>query len=238
MRIRALFFDVFGTLVNWRPAIARAYVSVSPMSVTEAQAFAFADAWRAAYFEAIERVRLGQEPWRVLDIVHAEILPAVLSSVGSPVLSREAQAVLVAAWDRLDPWPDAPAALSELRTNYIVAPVSNASFRQMIAISRHAGFVWDVILGAQVARQFKTHPSVYLESAAAIALSPADCMLVAAHNADLAGARAVGMRTAFVARPTEYGPAQKQDLCADSSCDFAAADLRELAALLAVAGHS
>lgn len=232
MPARALFFDVFGTLVNWRPAIARTFSSICPAGSSERTALAFADAWRAGYFEAIERVRSGHEPWRDLDILHAELLPSALGAVGAPDLSREAEAALVAAWDQLDPWPDATEALSVLRRTHIVAPVSNASFRQMIAISRHAGFVWDVILGAQIARQFKTHPAVYLESAAAIGLSPADCMFVAAHNADLAAAKAVGMRTAFVARPQEYGPGQTEDLHADPSCDFAAADLHELVALL------
>lgn len=220
---QALIFDVFGTCVDWRSSIARAVATALP----GLDAVAFADAWRAEYQPAMERVRSGGRGYVPLDDLHLENLHRVAARFGVSAPDH-----LATAWERLDPWPDVPPGLATLHRTHILAPCSNGSIAMMARLARHAALPWDCILGAEIARDYKPKPQVYLASCAALRLPPEHVMMVAAHNDDLAAARAAGLGTAFVARPTEHGPGQTSDLHPSADWDIVAADFEALAARL------
>lgn len=229
MQISALVFDVFGTCVDWRNSVAREVAAVLP----GVDAVAFAMAWRAEYDPSMARIRDGARGYVPLDDLHRENLDVVARAFGVDVPDPDA---LNRAWEKLDPWPDVVAGLHRLREQAIVAPCSNGSIALMTRLARYAGLPWDCILGAELARDYKPSPQVYLASCSALRLEPGQVMMVAAHNSDLHAARAVGMKTAFVARPLEYGPDQAFDLEAGSDWDIIARDFNDLADKLAGPG--
>lgn len=230
-RPKALIFDVFGTLTDWRSSIARA---VAPtLTGTGIDPFAFADAWRGEYDPAMKRVRDGNRGYVALDDLHLENLAIVLDRFGlSDRVDAPARAALNQAWRALDPWPDVPGGLRALRPHALLAPCSNGSIALMSRLARHADLTWDAILGADIARDYKPKPAVYLASCAAFDLPPAQVMMVAAHNGDLHAAHALGLQTAFIPRLTEHGPDQRTDLAPDGPWTTVATDLPDLAARL------
>ena len=203
---RAFFFDIFGTIVDWREGVAReARLVLHPLGHDMVWT-AFADAWRGEYQAGMEEIRSGRQPFAKLDVVHRRNLERILPKFGLDDISEETRRQLVLAWHRLDAWPDVARGLAMLRKNGLVAPVSNGNFSLMAALARRNNFHWDAILGAEFARDYKPKPEVYLSACAAFDLKPADCMMVAAHSQDLAAAADCGLRTGFVARPNEKGP--------------------------------
>ncbi len=230
--VEALCFDVFGTVVDWRSSVARqAEALLAPHGVSF-DWDAFARAWRARYRPAMEAVRSGRRPFVKLDQLHRENLEAVLAELGIEGLPKATVTQLNLAWHRLDPWPDVGPGLARLKRRYILAPLSNGNVRLLVDLARHAGLPWDVILGAEVARAYKPAPEAYLRAAELLDLPPAACMMVAAHNDDLAAARALGFRTAFVPRPLEHGPGSGRDLEPTADWDLVVPDFGELAARL------
>jgi 2-haloacid dehalogenase len=204
--IKALFFDVFGTLVDWRTAVAREARSIlSPLGV-DVDWEAFADLWRAEYQPAMESVRSGRLPFSKLDVLHRHNLDRVLQRLDLGRIDDPTRSRLNAAWHRLDAWPDTTPGLARLRNRFMLAPCSNGNISIMADLARHNGWVWDAIVGAELARDYKPKPIVYLSAAAAFDCAPAEAMMVAAHSSDLAAAAGAGLRTAFVARPNEHGP--------------------------------
>ena len=206
--IKALLFDVFGTLADWRGSLAREVPALLAKHGVAVDGVAFADAWRTQYQPAMEEVRAGRIPFCTLDALHRRNLEIVLRDLG--LLDRvdePLRARLNLLWHRLDGWPDVAAGLHRLRAKFLLAPCSNGNIALMADLARHNGWHWDAILGAEVARDYKPKPAVYLASAAAFDCAPGEAMMVAAHSSDLAAAAAAGLRTAFVARPDEYGPA-------------------------------
>ncbi len=233
--VRALVFDVFGTVVDWRGGVAREAAPFLARYAPDADPAAFADAWRKQYQPAMEQCRSGQRPFTRLDVLHRENLDAILPKFGidpAAVPPGELDALNL-AWHRLDPWPDAVAGLAMMKRSFIIAPLSNGNVILMLDIAKRAGLPWDAILGAEVVQAYKPMPEAYLRTADMLALRPHQVCLVAAHNGDLAAARAVGLRTAFVARPTEHGPGQTTDLAPEQEWDRVAADFVELAEQLA-----
>lgn len=220
---RAFIFDVFGTCVDWRTSVAREVAEVLP----DVDAFAFADAWRGEYQPAMERIRSGGRGYVALDDLHRENLDIVLDRFGDTGVDR---AALNAAWEKLDPWPDVVSGLAALKTGAIIAPCSNGSIALMTRLAKYGDLPWDCILGADIARDYKPKAEVYLASCAALRLPVDAVTMVAAHNDDLVAARAAGLRTAFVARPTEYGPGQTKDLAPTDDWDLIASDFNDLAA--------
>ncbi|HEX4585493.1 MAG TPA: haloacid dehalogenase type II [Burkholderiaceae bacterium] len=204
--IRALLFDVFGTLVDWRASIARQAGELLSARGVAIDWEAFADAWRGEYQPAMEQVRSGRLPFSKLDALHRRNLDVVLDRFGLDRIDESTRVELNLAWHRLDAWPDAAAGLARLRTRFRVAPCSNGNISLMVDLARRNRFVWDAIVGAELARDYKPKPVVYLSAASAFDCEPAQAMMVAAHSSDLAAAAAVGLRTAFVARPDERGP--------------------------------
>jgi len=232
--IKALLFDVFGTLVDWRGSIAReAREILSPQGVA-ADWEAFADAWRDQYQPAMDEVRTGRLPFSRLDALHRRNLDAILRGFGLDRVDEATRATLNLAWHRLDAWPDVPSGLARLRTRCRIAPCSNGNISLMVDLARRNGFPWDAILGAEIARDYKPKPVVYLSSAAALDCAPYETMMVAAHSSDLAAAAAAGLRTAFVARPDEHGPG-KGESAAGVPVDLSASSIEDLADRLACA---
>lgn len=229
--VRALIFDVFGTLVDWRRSIAREAGRVLEPLGHRADWEAFADAWRDQYQPAMEEVRSGRRPFSKLDVLHRRNLDVVLREFGLDAVDEATRVHLNLAWHRLDAWPDVTAALARLRQPFLLAPCSNGNISLMVDLARRNGWHWDAILGAEVARDYKPRREVYLASAAALDCAPQEVMMVAAHSSDLAAAAAAGLRTAFIARPDEHGPGQGEAR-ASVPVDLEASDLAALAGRL------
>jgi 2-haloacid dehalogenase len=227
---KALVFDVFGTCVDWRSSIAREGEALGRrLGATGVDWLAFADAWRAQYQPQMETVRSGQRPWTTLDVLHREALDAMLPAFGLGELSEADRDELTSAWHRLDPWPDVVEGLTRLKTRYVIAPNSNGHIALLVNMAKRAALPWDAILGAEIARAYKPRPEVYLRCAEVLGLAPAAVMMVAAHNGDLFAAAECGLQTAFVPRPTEYGPTQTSDLAPEREFDVVATDFIDLA---------
>jgi 2-haloacid dehalogenase len=224
--VRALFFDVFGTMVDWRSGVARESRAILEPKGHRLDWIAFADAWRGEYQPAMEEVRSGARPFERLDVLHRRMLERVRGRFGLEALDAATLAQLVLAWHRLDAWEDVKRAFPRLRQRFLMAPVSNGNIALMVDLARHNGFAWDAILGAEIARDFKPKPRVYLAAAEALALQPGECMMVAAHSYDLQFAAAVGLRTAHVARPAE---SPKGERAPSVPVDVAVASFDELA---------
>ncbi len=230
--VKVLLFDVFGTLVDWRTSIAReAREILSPLGL-RADWEAFADAWRAQYQPAMEQVRSGRLPFSKLDVLHRRNLDVILKAFGFEAVDEPTRVRLNSAWHRLDAWPDVASGLARLRAKYRLAPCSNGNISLMVDLARRNAFPWDAIVGAELARDYKPTPAVYLSAAAAFDCAPGEAMMVAAHSSDLAAASAVGLRTAFIARPDEHG-AGKGESAAKVPVDVSAASLLELSDRLA-----
>lgn len=226
--IRALVFDVFGTLVDWRGSIARdARELLAPRGIT-LDGEAFADAWRAQYQPAMEDVRSGRLPFCKLDALHRRNLEAIAGEFGLSALDETTRVELNLAWHRLDAWPDVSAGLHRLRMKYRLAPCSNGNISLMVDLARRNYFPWDAIVGAELARDYKPKPVVYQSAAAAFDCAPHEVLMVAAHSSDLAAAAQAGLRTAFVARPDEKGPGLGE-AHATVPVDLSVASLHELA---------
>ncbi len=231
MQIDALFFDVFGTLVDWRASIAREAAAALQPRGHALDWEAFADAWRGEYQPAMEEVRTGKIPFSKLDVLHRRNLERVLARFKVTGLAEADLQALNLAWHRLDAWPDVPGGLTRLKRRFRVAPVSNGNISLMVDLARRNGLPWDAILGAEVAGDYKPKPRVYLAACEALDLPPARCMMVAAHSSDLAAAAKCGLKTAHVARPDEHGRG-RGELKPSDPVDIAAADLGDLAAKL------
>jgi 2-haloacid dehalogenase len=228
---KALVFDVFGTLVDWRGGVARAVERhVSPI-VPALDPGAFADAWRGQYQPAMAAVRDGRRPWTNLDVLHAENLMHVLSEYGVRDIPEDTRTALVRAWHELDAWPDVASALSRLRSRYLLAPLSNGHIALSISLARRNGFPWDAVLGAELARDYKPSVAVYEGGVAALGLEPREVLMVACHSDDLAAAAACGLGTVHIARPNEKGPGLGETK-PSIAVDHAARDLADLADML------
>lgn len=204
--VKLLLFDVFGTLVDWHGSIAREVHGQLAARGIAVDGAAFAIAWRDQYQPAMEEVRSGRLPFSKLDVLHRRNLDVVLRDLALDRVEEPVRVALNLAWHRLDAWPDTAPGLARLRTKFLLAPCSNGNIALMVDLARRNGIVWDAILGAEVARDYKPKPGVYLAAVEALACAPAEVMMVAAHSSDLAAAAAVGLATAFVARPDEMGP--------------------------------
>lgn len=232
--VKALTFDVFGTVVDWRGSIIREgewYWKPKGVDIDWAR---FADEWRAGYAPSMDRVRRGELAWANIDTLHRMILDGLLEKYGVAWLSEADRDHLNRVWHRLAPWPDSVAGLQRLRRKYIVATLSNGNVALLTNMAKHSGLPWDCILSAELARHYKPDPEAYLTAAALLGLQPQQVMMVAAHQGDLRAAQKVGFRAAFVTRPREFGPDRAPDLTPDPSFDVVASDFHDLATRLGV----
>lgn len=227
MSVKALFFDVFGTLMDWRGGVSREAEAVLKPRGYKLDWIAFADAWRDEYQPSMEEVRSGRIPFCKLDALHRRNLERILPRFGVSGLDEATLHDLTLAWHRLDAWPDVPPGLARLRKKFLLAPVSNGNISLQAALARRNGLCWDAILGAEIAGDYKKKPRVYLAACEAFDLAPGECMMVAAHSDDLAAAADCGLRTGHIARPDEHpdigeaGPSVSVDAEAKSLLDLA-----------------
>ncbi len=236
--MRAVLFDVFGTVVDWRSGIAAAVRLFAARHGLDLDPYAFADSWRGQYQPAMQRVRSGARPFVSLDVLHRENLDGALRGAGLDPAAFDPGELdaLGRAWHFLPPWPDSVAGITAIkRGGYIVGPMSNGNTSLLLDMAKAAGLPWDLILGSDVSRAYKPDPEAYLRPAALLDLDPGEVMLAAAHPADLAAARGAGLATAFIARPAEHGPAAETvtDAVTDTgSWDLAGTSITEIAGLL------
>ena len=226
--VKALFFDVFGTLVDWRTSIAREAKALLAPRGYALDWLAFADAWRGEYQGAMEEVRAGRIGFRKLDVLHRRNLELILPRFSVGTLTEAQKRELNLAWHRLDAWPDVPPGLKRLKRKFMLAPVSNGNISLMVDLARKNELPWDAILGAEIAGDYKPKPRVYLAAAEALDLAPHECMMVAAHTNDLMAAAAQRLRTGHIARPNEKGPG-KGEAAPTAKVDIAANSLEDLA---------
>lgn len=220
--VQALLFDVFGTVVDWRSSIIDDLTAFGARKGLKADWAQFADDWRGLYQPAMDEVRSGRRAWTILDVLHRESLDKLIAKYGLAGLSEADRDHINRVWHRLKPWPDTVEGLTRLKSRYIIGTLSNGNVGLLTRMAKFGGLPWDVILGAETARAYKPLPQAYLASAELLNLKPAQVMLVAAHNGDLAAAASCGLATGFVARPKEYGPHQARDFKADREWDVVA----------------
>jgi 2-haloacid dehalogenase len=230
--VKALVFDVFGTVVDWRGSIiAEGERDWAPkgLKLDWAQ---FADDWRAGYGPAMNRVRTGELPWTNLDALHRMQLDALLAKLGIDSLTEGDKQHLNHIWHRLNGWPDSPTGLAMLKQRFVISTLSNGNLALLTNMAKHAGLPWDCILGAEIFKHYKPDPEVYLGAAEILGLHPSEVMMVAAHERDLQSAAKLGLRTGFVYRPHERGPDKKVDMPDTSAFDVVANDFVEMAKTL------
>ena len=228
--IKALTFDVFGTVVDWRGGVAReAAAFFDKHGIGGIDPVGFATAWRTLYQPSMEKVRSGEVPFTKLDVLHRWNLDSLLTEHNIEGIPEDDIDDLNRAWHRLDPWPDAVEGLTRLKQRFIIATQSNGNIALMVNMAKRAGLPWDVILGSEVVGHYKPCPDAYINCADALGLPPEACMMTAAHNNDLVAASRQGFRTAFVCRPAEHGPDQTTDLKAEHDFDYVAGSFTELA---------
>lgn len=226
--IRALTFDVFGTVVDWRTSIIREGQLLSLRHGLQVDWAALADAWRAGYAPAMDRERGKSAGWLNVDVLHRQILDGLLSRFGLDNLDEPTLQHLNRAWHRLIPWPDAVGGLNRLRSRFIVSTLSNGNLALLVDMAKQAGLPWDCVLSGELIRQYKPDPAVYLMAARLLGCEPGETMMVAAHPSDLRAAAACGLRTAYVHRPLEFGAAGAPHQVADGDFDIVAADFVDL----------
>ena len=227
--VRALGFDVFGTVVDWRTSITREGEAFGRTHKLTVDWLKFAVAWRNLYQPMMNKVRNGEIGWTKLDDLHRMALDQLIEEFGIVGLGEKDIDHLNRAWHRLDPWPDSVPGLTRLKTKYVLTTLSNGNVALMVNMAKRAGLPWDTILGAEPTRHYKPHPQAYLGTAEFLGIRPDELMLVAAHNGDLGAAQRCGLRTAFVPRPDEHGPGQTKDLKPEGSWDVVATDFVDLA---------
>ncbi len=228
MKIKALAFDVFGTVVDWHGSVAREAERIAPgVNGNE-----LALAWRAGYAPAMRRVMSGELGWTRIDDLHRLILDEILPKFGLHHLTEEQRQEMNRVWHRLEPWPDSVSGLGRLKSKYMICTLSNGNLGLLANMAKNAALPWDCILSAEVFRKYKPHPDTYLGVARIFDIAPREVMLVAAHHSDLAAARECGLKTAYIERPTEYGALNIKDVSPDPANTLHAGSLVDLATLL------
>ena len=231
-QVKALTFDVFGTVVDWRGSIIRDCTKFGAERGINIDWGTFADTWRGAYRPSMDRVRRGELPWTNLDTLHRMVLDELLVKFGISGLSEADIDHLNHVWHRLDPWPDSVEGLTRLRKRFILATLSNGNVALLTNMAKYGGLPWDCILSAELPKHYKPDPETYLSAAELLGLRPAQVMMVAAHKDDLRAAQRSGLKAAFVTRPYERGPNHTPDLSPDPGFDFNASDFNDLAGKL------
>ena len=233
MDVQAILFDVFGTVVDWRTSLIEELSGWGGLRGMQVDWTGLVDTWRGAYAPSMDRVRRGELPWTNLDALHHATLREIGPQFGLVGLSDDDMEWVNRGWHRLRPWPDSVAGLHALHARYILALLSNGNVSLLVDMARKAGLPWDAIFGVEVFGHYKPDPETYLGACRLLSLEPGQVMLCAAHNHDLAAAQKLGLQTAFIPRPTEYGPLQAQDFGPEGEWDVVAADMQDFAARMA-----
>ncbi len=228
-KIGALVFDVFGTVVDWRGSITREGRALGERKNIKFNWARFANAWRAGYAPAMDRVRHGELAWMNIDQLHRLILDELLVKFNIDGLTEEDKDHLNRAWHRLKPWPDSVRGLKRLKKKFVIATLSNGNMSLLTNMAKNAGLPWDCIISAELFHHYKPDPQAYEGAAKMLGFPRDQVMLVAAHKDDLRAAQRSGLHAAFVARPKEFSPSKKLDLSPDSTFDYNATSLMDLA---------
>ncbi|ABD07665.1 haloacid dehalogenase, type II [Rhodopseudomonas palustris HaA2] len=228
--VKALVFDIFGTVVDWRSSLIADFTAWSATRGISGDWAGLVDAWRQAYVPSMDAVRKNPSAgFIMLDDLHRRSLEKLVVEFGIAGLTEDDLHYMTTGWHRLKPWPDVVAGLARLKSTYIISPLSNGNVGLLTRMAKTVGLPWDLILGGDLFEHYKPDPETYLGAARLLNLPPGQVMMVAAHNNDLDAAQKLGLKTAFVARPTEYGPLQKQDYEATGAWDIVAADFGGIA---------
>ena len=227
--VKALVFDVFGTVVDWRSSIIREGQLLAARKGYQVDWAEFADRWRSGYGPAMNRVRTGELPWTRIDDLHRMILDELVQEFELTGMDEAELDHFNKAWHRLSPWPDTVAGLNRLKTKYVIATLSNGNVALLTNMAKNAGMPWDAVLSAELARHYKPDPEAYLTAADLLGLSPQQVMMVAAHPSDLRAAARTGLHTAYVIRPLERGPGRPVDMNPAGEFDYTATDFLDLA---------
>jgi len=228
--VKALVFDVFGTVVDWRTSLINDFTRWSETRGIKADWTALVDGWRAVYTASMDEVRKNPlNGYVILDVLHRRSLEKLVAQLEIKGLTDADLHHLTMGWHRLHPWADSVAGLARLKTKYIISPLSNGNVALLTNMGKFAGLPWDLVMSAELFEHYKPDPETYLGAAKLLCLPPEQVMMVAAHNYDLKHAQKHGLKTAFVARPTEYGPLQKVDFDATGDWDIVAKDFGEIA---------
>lgn len=231
--VKALVFDVFGTVVDWRTSLINDFTAWSTTRGIQGDWTALVDGWRGLYVGSMDEVRKNPERgYIILDVLHRRSLETLVARLGITGLTEADLDHLTRGWHRLHPWADSVAGLTRLKSRYIISPLSNGNVALLTNMAKFAGLPWDLVLSAELFAHYKPDPETYLGAARLLGLAPGEVMMVAAHNNDLEAAQRYGLKTAFVARPTEYGPLQSRDFDATGAWDIVAADFNGIAARL------
>lgn len=231
---KALVFDTFGTVVDWRGTIIEEGTAWGKEKGAKVDWARFADRWRAGYGPSMDKVRRGELPWMKIDDLHRMILEDLLHEFHLEGLTEQEKDHWNRVWHRLKPWPDAVAGLTRLKTKYTIAPLSNGNVSLLTDMAKFAHLPWDAILSAELAKHYKPDREVYLMAADLLGIKPEETMMVAAHASDLKAAHNAGLRTGFIHRPDEYGPGGKADKAKAGDFDLVARDILDLASQLGV----
>ncbi len=232
--VKALTFDVFGTVVDWRGSLIREGEQLGKAKRIDVDWAAFADKWRGGYGPSMARVRSGKLPWTKIDALHRMILDELLEEFGITCLNEEEKQRWNKVWHRLTPWPDSASGLGRLKKGFIIATLSNGNVALLTNMAKFGGLPWDCILSAELMKHYKPDPETYLGAADLLGLRPDEVMMVAAHKGDLRSAQKVGLKAGFVPRPKEFGPEREVDTTPESDFDVNATDFNDLAAKLGV----
>ena len=231
--VKALVFDVFGTVVDWRTSLIADFTQWGNKRGIRADWAGLVDAWRAAYMPSMDEVRKHPERgYLALDALHRQSLEKLVAQFAIAGLSDDDLAYMTLGWHRLKPWADSVSGLTRLKTKFVIGTLSNGNVALLTNMAKHAGLPWDLVLSAELFAHYKPDREVYLGAARLLGLQPEQVMMVAAHNNDLKAAQDLGLKTGFVPRPTEYGPLQHRDFKADGDWDIVAADFNDLATRL------
>ncbi len=203
--IKALTFDIFGTVVDWRSSIIREGQLLGKKNKLKVDWAKFADRWRDGYMPVMQRVRAGELPYSKIDDLHRIILDGLIKDFDLDSLSPKEVENLNLVWHRLMPWPDAVPGLNRLRGRFVVASLSNGNMSLLVNMAKNAGLPWDCVLSAELTGHYKPDKQVYVKAADLLSLKPSQILMVAAHPIDLRAAAKVGYRTALVLRPLERG---------------------------------
>ncbi len=228
--VKALLFDVFGTVVDWRSSLIADFSVWAKTNGKTGNWTALVDAWRGAYFPSMDEVRKHPERGFVnLDSLHRASLQRLVVELRIDGLTSSDLDYLTTGWHRLAPWPDSVDGLSRLKRKFVIGPLSNGNVALLVNMAKAAGLPWDLVLSAEVFQHYKPDRETYLGAARLLGLEPGQVMLVAAHNIDLRAAQSFGLATCFVPRPTEYGPHQSRDFAPEGEWTMVVGDLRDLA---------
>jgi 2-haloacid dehalogenase len=230
--VRALTFDVFGTVVDWRRSVIAEGVALGARTGLQADWAALADAWRKGYFASMARVARGELAWDTIDALHRQVLDHLLPQHGLQALAEADRDHFNTVWHRLAPWPDTVAGLTRLKQRLTISTLSNGNLSLLVAMAKHAGLPWDAVLSAELFGRFKPDLAVYLGAARLLGLAPDQVLMVAAHPFDLVAAKKAGLKTAYIPRPDEYGPGGRMEPVGDAVFDIVATDLVDLATQL------